>query len=371
VDILARKNELVKGATDRNLEFPRYFESFTATDDIESLSKFVASRNIVTTLGNNAHEYNFPNEIYWREEAIHAFGHLQFMQTLADGDSRLRFVPAAADAVVDIERKIDAFGSKTPPALVRFETEGKIDLHASDQIVIVDGHVNIRRLMQELDKSGQCLPIVPFDDSETNYARKGTFGSLQTAISLNLPHGLEAQCGSWRDWILGMTVMLADGSIVKSGSQVVKNVAGYDAHKLFVGARGTLGIILKVILRTYPKDALPKHEVEVRRRIPVITKPENKFPIPWIQRTKPSDFSQAVFNAGEKLLEIDWATSTLWADVQREDELPRYADDWVIRRGCLEKNIQITDPVQIALLKRTKQIFDPANKFNPGAMGVV
>ena len=117
MDILARKNELVKGATDRNLEFPRYFESFTATDDIESLSKFVASRNIVTALGNNAHEYNFPNEIYWREEAIHAFGHLQFMQTLADGDSRLRFVPAAADAVVDIERKIDAFGSKTPTAL--------------------------------------------------------------------------------------------------------------------------------------------------------------------------------------------------------------------------------------------------------------
>jgi glycolate oxidase FAD binding subunit len=195
--------------------------------------------------------------------------------------------------------------------------------------------------------------------------------SLQSAIALNLPHALEAQCGNWRDWILGMTVMLADGSIVKCGSKVVKNVAGYDVHKMLVGARGTLGLILDVTLKTVPTDSLPKHSIEIRRRSPKMAGPEHRMPSLWIQRTKPSDFERAVEAAGEKTLEIDWASSTLWADVPYEEDLPRYPNDWVVRRGCDEKNFQITDPATVILMKRAKAILDPQNKFNPGAMGVV
>ena len=55
--------------------------------------------------------------------------------------------------------------------------------------------------------------------------------------------------GSVRDQILGIKVVLADGSITKSGGRVVKNVTGYDLAKLYTGSRGALGVIVEVTLR--------------------------------------------------------------------------------------------------------------------------
>src|ERR1035441_3653492 len=61
--------------------------------------------------------------------------------------------------------------------------------------------------------------------------------------------------GSLRDLIIGMTLVLADGTIAKSGGKVVKNVAGYDLHKLMTGAFGTLGVITEVTFRLHPIPA--------------------------------------------------------------------------------------------------------------------
>jgi len=75
-------------------------------------------------------------------------------------------------------------------------------------------------------------------------------------IATNDSGALRLKYGSLRDLILGMTIVLADGTIAKSGGKVVKNVAGYDLHKLMTGAFGTLGIITEVTFRLHP---LPKH----------------------------------------------------------------------------------------------------------------
>ena len=64
--------------------------------------------------------------------------------------------------------------------------------------------------------------------------------------------------GSLRDLVIGMTIVLADGTIAHSGGKVVKNVAGYDLHKLMIGAHGTLGIITEVTFRLHP---LPQHAI--------------------------------------------------------------------------------------------------------------
>jgi glycolate oxidase FAD binding subunit len=58
--------------------------------------------------------------------------------------------------------------------------------------------------------------------------------------------------GTPRDWTLGMRVALGDGRVVKSGGKVVKNVAGYDTHKLHIGALGTLGVIVEATLKVAP-----------------------------------------------------------------------------------------------------------------------
>src|SRR5207247_2094849 len=61
--------------------------------------------------------------------------------------------------------------------------------------------------------------------------------------------------GAMRDLVIGVTLVLADGTIASSGGKVVKNVAGYDLGKLFSGSRGRLGLIARVALRLHPRPA--------------------------------------------------------------------------------------------------------------------
>src|SRR5205085_8398231 len=58
--------------------------------------------------------------------------------------------------------------------------------------------------------------------------------------------------GTVRDYVIGMAVLLADGRMIHSGGKVVKNVAGYDLMKLFVGSRGSLGVIVEVTFKVLP-----------------------------------------------------------------------------------------------------------------------
>lgn len=74
-------------------------------------------------------------------------------------------------------------------------------------------------------------------------------------VATNDSGSLRLRHGGLRDLIIGMIVVLADGTIAKSGGKVVKNVAGYDLHKLMTGAFGTLGVIAEVTFRLHPIPA--------------------------------------------------------------------------------------------------------------------
>jgi glycolate oxidase FAD binding subunit len=88
--------------------------------------------------------------------------------------------------------------------------------------------------------------FAPFDPP---HAERATIGGI-IAANLNGPRRMSH--GSVRDLVTGMKVVLASGEQIKAGGKVVKNVAGYDMCKLFVGSLGTLGIITEVTLRTAP-----------------------------------------------------------------------------------------------------------------------
>jgi glycolate oxidase FAD binding subunit len=75
-------------------------------------------------------------------------------------------------------------------------------------------------------------------------------------VATNDSGALRLKYGSLRDLIIGMTIVLADGTVAKSGGKVVKNVAGYDLHKLMTGAFGTLGVVTEVTFRLHP---IPKY----------------------------------------------------------------------------------------------------------------
>ena len=109
--------------------------------------------------------------------------------------------------------------------------------------VVCDAGVKISELTSLLADANQRLP---FDVAHPDIATIG--GS----VASNAPSRLSPRFGGIRDWIIGMSVVLADGTPTKTGGRVVKNVQGYDLHRLHTGAFGTLGVIVSVALKLVP-----------------------------------------------------------------------------------------------------------------------
>ncbi len=118
-----------------------------------------------------------------------------------------------------------------------------VEYHPEDMTVTVDAGVLLSHLQARLKESGQWLPIDP------PFPQRTTIADL---ISCNLSGPRRFGFGTIRDYLLGLSVVLADGRLIKSGGKVVKNVAGYDVQKLFVGSHGTLGVVVRATFKVLP-----------------------------------------------------------------------------------------------------------------------
>lgn len=132
-----------------------------------------------------------------------------------------------------------------------------LDLSRMNRILAYEPHdltlgvepgMRIEDLLRILAEKKQFLPLaVPFSD-------RATIGGIVAANSSSpLRHGY----GAVRDFCLGMEFVTGEGTQAKSGGRVVKNVTGYDLHKLLIGSLGTLAVITRVNFRTFP---LPQTE---------------------------------------------------------------------------------------------------------------
>src|SRR3984885_6541579 len=97
-------------------------------------------------------------------------------------------------------------------------------------------------MQSALAQHGQYVALDPL------WPERATVGGI---VATNDSGALRLRYGSLRDLIIGMTIVLADGTIAHTGGKVVKNVAGYDLHKLMTGAFGTLGVITSVNFRLH------------------------------------------------------------------------------------------------------------------------
>jgi glycolate oxidase FAD binding subunit len=99
----------------------------------------------------------------------------------------------------------------------------------------------------ELDRSlrekGQFLPLSP------PFPERATLGGI---VSAGSDSPLRYAHGTTRDFLLGVEFVTGEGVVSKSGGRVVKNVTGYDLHKLLIGSLGTLAVITRLNLRTFP-----------------------------------------------------------------------------------------------------------------------
>jgi glycolate oxidase FAD binding subunit len=100
-------------------------------------------------------------------------------------------------------------------------------------------------MQRELARHGQMVALDPL------WPERATVGGV---LATNDSGALRLGYGGLRDLVIGMTIVLADGTIAKSGGKVVKNVAGYDLHKLMTGSFGTLGVITEVNFRLHPVE---------------------------------------------------------------------------------------------------------------------
>ncbi|WIG57727.1 MAG: Glycolate dehydrogenase, FAD-binding subunit GlcE [Ktedonobacterales bacterium] len=132
----------------------------------------------------------------------------------------------------------------------------------ADLTISVQAGITHARLAGRLAEEGQMLPL---DVSLPERATLG--GTLATATT-----GLRrARYGAPRDFVLGLRVVDAHGTITKTGGRVVKNVTGYDMGKLYLGSLGTLGVIVEANLKL-----LPAPETETTQ-LAIFPEPEQAF----------------------------------------------------------------------------------------------
>ena len=156
----------------------------------------------------------------------------------------LSIMPAGAGTKLGIGN----LPEKVDVVLATTHLNSVVEYEPADLTVTVEAGIRLRDLQTELSKHRQYLALDP------PYADRCTIGGI---VATNASGSLRLRHGTARNQVLGLRVVRADGTVVKSGGKVVKNVAGYDLNKLYIGGLGTLGIITEVTLKLSP---IPVHE---------------------------------------------------------------------------------------------------------------
>lgn len=120
---------------------------------------------------------------------------------------------------------------------------GEVEHAPEDLTIVAPAGVTVAEVSARLADSQQLLPLDP------PHPTQATLGG---ALAVGTGGPLRPRYGLPRDLVLGMTVLRADGELVKAGGRVVKNVTGYDLMRAWTGSLGTLGIIVSVALRVMP-----------------------------------------------------------------------------------------------------------------------
>lgn len=173
-----------------------------------------------------------------------------------------RIVPKSARELSDAVGRSDADGRKLlvvggntlrgmgfPPERVDVTVEttdlaGIVTYEPADLTIAAQAGTPLQTISTTLAACGQ---FVPFDAPRPQYATLG--GTLAAGWRGPRRHAY----GRLRDFVIGSTVVLADGTIARAGGMVVKNVAGYDMSRLYVGSFGTLGVLAQANLKTMPQ----------------------------------------------------------------------------------------------------------------------
>ncbi len=117
------------------------------------------------------------------------------------------------------------------------------EINAPDFVAVVQPGVNTAEFQAAVEKLGRFYPPDPASRADN---------SLGGNIATNAGGPRCLKYGVTRDYVLGLEVVLADGSICKLGGRTHKNKTGFELHRLFVGSEGLLGVITEATLKLIP-----------------------------------------------------------------------------------------------------------------------
>ena len=117
------------------------------------------------------------------------------------------------------------------------------EINAADFVAVVQAGVNTLKLQEEVEKQRLFYPPDPASRAENTIG-----GNIIT--NAGGPRCLKY--GVTRDYVLGLEVVLADGTVLRLGSRTHKNKTGFDLHRLFVGSEGLLGVVTEATLKLLP-----------------------------------------------------------------------------------------------------------------------
>ena len=157
-------------------------------------------------------------------------------------DRDLSVMPAGAGTKLSIGN----LPEKVDVVLATTRLNSVVEYEPADLTVTVEAGICLAALQTVLAQHRQYLALDPPS------ADRCTLGGI---VATNASGSLRVRYGTARNQVLGLRVVHANGTVVKSGGKVVKNVAGYDLNKLYIGAFGTLGIITEVTLKLSPIPA--------------------------------------------------------------------------------------------------------------------
>jgi glycolate oxidase FAD binding subunit len=159
----------------------------------------------------------------------------------------LKVIPSGGNSRMNLGNQIN----KIDLIISMSKLNNILNHNPADLTVRVQSGITIQKFSQLLAQHKQFVPIdPPLPDIAT----------IGGTMAVGFTGPLKWMGGNLRDTVIGMTIVEADGTIVKMGGNVVKNVTGYEMSKLHIGGLGTLGIIAEVAFKISP---LPHHETTI------------------------------------------------------------------------------------------------------------
>lgn len=216
-------------------------------DAVARFTDRIGAQNVITDAKEQA-----PYLHEWRDRYTGRAGAILLPRTVADvaacvalaSEQHIPIVPQGGNTGLVGGQIPDRSGSAVVLSLARLNTIREVD--PTGNTMTVDAGVVLQTIQQEADKVDRLFPLA-----------LGAQGSCMIGGNLSTNAGGTGVLayGNTRDLVLGLEVVLPDGSILQGLSKLRKDNTGYDLKHLFIGAEGTLGVITGATLKLFPKPA--------------------------------------------------------------------------------------------------------------------